>query len=69
MNTESNTHDLAPLVKSEDAAKYLCISKSSLEKGRAAGNTGLPPFCQIGKSAIRYRRSDLVSWVETNLKH
>lgn len=69
MNTENSIDDLAPLIRSEDAAKYLCISKSSLEKGRAAGNEGYPPFCQIGKSTIRYRRSDLLSWVETNLNN
>lgn len=69
MSIENNANDLIPLMKSEEAAKFLSISKSSLEKGRAAGNEGLPPFCRIGKSTIRYRRIDLISWVETNLKH
>ncbi len=64
---ENIPSDWEPLVRSEDAAKYLSISKSALEKGRAAGNEGLPPFCRIGKSAVRYRRSDLISWVESNL--
>lgn len=67
MNTESNVNKLTPLLKSEDAAKFLCISKSALEKGRAAGNHGMPPYCRIGKSTVRYRRTDLISWVENNL--
>ncbi|WP_372836606.1 helix-turn-helix transcriptional regulator [Pontibacterium sp.] len=69
MKQPDSTPMLEPLLKTEEAAAFLNISKSALEKGRAAGNDGLPPYCRIGRSAIRYRRSDLVNWVNDNVVH
>lgn len=48
-------------LRTPDAALYLGVSVSYLEKARGAG--GGPPFSAIGRS-ILYRVSDLATWAE-----
>ncbi|CAN7701148.1 helix-turn-helix transcriptional regulator [Mesorhizobium sp. LjNodule214] len=48
-----------------DAAKYLGLSKSFLDKARCYG--GGPAFIKLGASVI-YRTDDLDAWVAANLR-
>lgn len=55
------------LLTTDEAAAYLNVHPSTLEKGRQSHRAGLfPPFCRIGK-AVRYREADLEKWLDNNL--
>jgi Helix-turn-helix domain len=51
------------LLREQDAADLLSLSVRTLQSWRIrmAG----PPFVQVGR-AIRYRRRDLIAWIEAN---
>jgi excisionase family DNA binding protein len=53
------------LLKTEDAASYLGVSPSLLNKLRLTG--GGPQFVRLAGRAIRYRRADLDAWIEASL--
>ena len=52
-----------PLLHTPEAARILKISPVTLERWRGLGAG--PKFCRLGR-AIRYRLSDLHSWVDAN---
>ena len=52
------------LLDQKGAARLLRLSVRTLERHRIAG-TG-PKFCRLGR-LIRYRESDLRSWIECSL--
>lgn len=52
----------ASLFTERDAADYLKISESWLQKRRSSGTPG-PRFVRVGR-AVRYRRSDLDRYLE-----
>ena len=54
-------HDLDTLLTGREAAALVRLSERTLERHRTAG-TG-PRFCELGR-AIRYRRRDLLDWIE-----
>ena len=54
-------HDPDALLTGREAAALLKLSERTLERHRTAG-TG-PRFCALGR-AIRYRRHDLIDWIE-----
>lgn len=60
-NDTSQDADL--LLKEEDAAHLLNLSIRTLQawRVRIAG----PPFVQVGR-AVRYRRRDLIAWIDAN---
>jgi hypothetical protein len=47
------------------AARYIGLSKSTLEKARVYG--GGPPFVRVTARAIRYRIEDLDAWMSQRL--
>lgn len=49
----------------DQAADYLKISASNLNKRRVAG-TG-PKYCKLGRRVI-YRRTDLDAWISDNMR-
>jgi len=53
------------MVRTEQAAKILDVTKSTLESWRCRG--GGPPFIKYGR-AIRYRESDLQTFIESRLQ-
>lgn len=55
------------LLTSTQAAKYLCVSKAFLERDRWAG--ARIPFIKIGSRAVRYRESDLDTFVEQQIRY
>lgn len=49
------------LLNTRDAARYLGVSMSFLEKDRWAG--ARIPFVRVGSRAIRYRRADIDAYI------
>ena len=52
---------LAKLLSTDDAAKYVSLSKSTLEHYRIVRKG--PPFLRVGPRCIRYRVEDLEAWL------
>ena len=55
----------AGLLKTNEAALYLGLSESLLNKLRLTG--GGPVFVRLAGRAIRYRRVDLDAWVQASV--
>jgi len=53
------------MVRTEQAAKILDVTKSTLESWRCRG--GGPPFVRYGR-AIRYREEDLTKFIESKVR-
>lgn len=51
-------------VSTEDAAKILGLSRSSLEKYRHYRDLGGPPYVIFGRGAVRYHVPSLLEWAE-----
>ena len=51
-------------MKTDEAARYLGLSSSLLNKLRLTG--GGPLFVRLAGRAIRYRRGDLDAWAEAS---
>jgi excisionase family DNA binding protein len=49
------------ILRTADAARYVNLAVSTLEKMRVYG--GGPTFVRLGARAIRYRREDLDAWL------
>lgn len=47
-----------------EAARYVRLGKPTLERFRISGEG--PKYCKLG-GAVRYRRSDLDTWLESRL--
>ena len=54
------------LLNTQQAAEYLCVSIAFLERDRWAG--AKVPFIKIGSRAVRYRISDLLSFIESRTR-
>lgn len=54
------SNESRPKLRTAEAAEYLTIGASTLEKLRAAG--GGPPYCKVGKSVV-YDPADLDAWL------
>ncbi len=52
------------LLTTVEAAEYLSVSKAFLERDRWAG--ARIPFIRVGSRAVRYKLSDLNSYIESN---
>jgi len=52
------------LLTEREAAPYLSLSTVTLQRLRLTGDG--PRFAKLGK-AVRYRRADLDSWIESRL--
>jgi hypothetical protein len=63
MLSNSNSQDPDALLREQDAADLLSLSVRTLQSWRIrmAG----PPFVQVGR-AVRYRRRDLIVWIDAN---
>ena len=55
------------LFTTKDAAELLGVSKAFLERDRWAG--ARVPFVKVGSRAVRYRLSDLGSYIEGQIRH
>jgi len=54
-------------MRTPEAARYLGISASTLNKTRLTGDG--PPFVKVTPRAVAYRKSDLDAWLEARLRH
>jgi predicted DNA-binding transcriptional regulator AlpA len=61
----TQTHDSSALLNEKEAARFLSMSYRTLQSWRSAGEG--PPYLKLGRS-IRYRRGDLIAWIDTNLR-
>jgi predicted DNA-binding transcriptional regulator AlpA len=63
MSSNSLPQDADTLLREQDAADLLSLSVRTLQSWRIrmAG----PPFVQVGR-AVRYRRRDLIAWIDAN---
>ena len=57
----------ASLLNTQQAANLLGVSKAFLERDRWAG--ARIPFIKVGSRAVRYRISDLNTYIESNQRH
>lgn len=55
------------LLNTNQAAAYLGVSKSFLEKDRWRGAT--IPFVKVGRRTIKYRPADLDQFIEEHLRY
>lgn len=63
MHNDHTSSNPDALLREQDAADFLSLSVRTLQSWRLrlAG----PPFVQIGR-AVRYRRRDLIAWIDAN---
>ena len=54
------------LLTTKEAAQYLCVSMAFLERDRWAG--ARIPFVKIGSRSVRYRTSDLESYLDIQVR-
>ena len=54
--------DIPACMRPREAAKYLSLSQSTLDKWRAMGKG--PTCVQLGSKAVTYRRLDLDAWLK-----
>jgi DNA-binding transcriptional MerR regulator len=59
------SNDPDALLTEGQAARLLNLSVRTLQAWRVGGLG--PPFCRLGR-AVRYRRRDLLSWIEVNTR-
>lgn len=57
-----NNQDPNTLVDEREAASILCYSVRALQNWRHRG--GGPRFVKVSSRSIRYRRADLLKWIE-----
>lgn len=64
MTMLNNQNITSPMLNREDAAKYLGISSSTLANWACTRKFNIP-YIRLGK-AVRYRKSDLDAFIESN---
>lgn len=63
---DQSLHAQRELLTENEAAPFLDVSPSTLSVWRCTGRYGIP-FIKIGRK-VRYRRSDLVAWLESRTR-
>lgn len=53
----------AEFLTEKQAASFLLMSRSFLQKARHFRSPGGPPYVKIGSRSVRYSRADLVAWI------
>jgi predicted DNA-binding transcriptional regulator AlpA len=59
-------HDPASLLTEAEAAKLLKFTPRFLQARRVRGDG--PAYVSVSSRAVRYRRSDLVAWIEERVR-
>lgn len=59
---ESQSEYLDRLLNEQDAAEFLSYTMRALQNWRVRG--GGPKYIKVSARSIRYRRRDLIAWVE-----
>ncbi|MEN8893079.1 MAG: helix-turn-helix domain-containing protein [Planktotalea arctica] len=63
MSTQAPTADPNNLMDEREAASMLCYSVRALQNWRHRG--GGPKFIRVSARSIRYRRRDLLEWIDS----
>lgn len=58
---------IGKLLNTQEAASLLGVSKAFLERDRWAG--ARIPFIKVGSRAVRYRHTDLESYIQSHTRH
>lgn len=61
----ASREDLDRLVDEREAASILCYSVRALQNWRHRG--GGPKYVKVSARSIRYRRRDLLDWIEARI--
>lgn len=61
--TTTSADDNRRLLRTDEAARRLGLSRSWLEKLRLSGEG--PPYIRIGARAVAYWSDDLIAWAES----
>lgn len=65
----NSTEKLEELFTESETSKFLKVPIDTLRHWRKKGNMdGNIPFIKIGKKLVRYRRSDLMEYLNQNIK-
>ena len=56
-----------PLWDEAKTARFLCWDRSTLQKRRWQGK--LPAYIKLGNKSVRYRRSDVLAFVNSGLRN
>jgi predicted DNA-binding transcriptional regulator AlpA len=56
------------VLRTDEAAKYLGMSVSTLVKTRLRGGDDCPPFVQLSGRTVGYRITDLDAWLEARIR-
>ena len=64
MAEKIHASDSEALLREGQAAEFLCLSVRTLQAWRVRGIG--PRYCAAGR-AVRYRRRDLIAWIEANM--
>jgi predicted DNA-binding transcriptional regulator AlpA len=59
--------DRDAFINERSAAEFLGVSQKALQVWRVRGEG--PRFARISARAIRYRRSDLIEWMQSKMKN
>ena len=62
----SNPDYLVCLIDEREAARFLGYTTRALQNWRVRG--GGPRFVKVSSRSVRYRRRDLIEWVERHLR-
>ena len=62
MEKDSTQHEMLRHMRTDEAANFLRLSRSTLEKMRLSGDG--PPFIKSGKRIVLYKLVDLEQWLE-----
>jgi predicted DNA-binding transcriptional regulator AlpA len=55
------------LIDEREAARFLCYSVRALQNWRVRG--GGPRFVKVSGRSVRYRRRDLIAWIEERTRN
>lgn len=61
-NIQFNETELDNLIKEREAADMLCYTVRALQNWRCRG--GGPKFIKVSGRSVRYRRRDLLAWID-----
>lgn len=62
-----NDYTMSTLLTADDLAEQLGLSVSSIYRMRSTGES-LPRATRVGARAVRWRQTDVDTWVEANLE-
>lgn len=66
LSVSSDPDHLSRLIRETEAADFLGYTVRALQNWRVRG--GGPKFIRVSNRSIRYRRADLIEWIESKTR-